>query len=265
MNLLTYLHTEWLTQFSAELIITLLGSFLIINMALRRLELRRALKRIDQSNEVRDNHLQLCSNRLHPQGEVYLLEMINLSSWSLDEVIPDCSLAEHLKEAIHAKRLAVKHNEPSQLYLNETASDLCAQSSLLIPRTQSEAKKISGYLYDLLAARRADLTHYFGEGSELLFSIHYEKVEQGGNQRPRLFVFERAMVEVIAQKQLADPVALRQRVRPMSAEHHLNRLCVMTEQAVRFQAQALDRSLISAVWPYLVPRAHHTHHDWSAL
>ena len=265
MKLLKYLHAEWLTQFSAELVITLIGSFIIINLALKRLEKRRALKRIDHSNELRDHHLQLCSNRLHPHGDAYRLEMINLSSWSLYDVIPDHSLAEHLKEAIYAKRLAVQSNDPSKLYLNEVRDDVCDHSSLVIPRTHSEAKKISGYLYDLLASRRADLIYYFGEGADLLFSIHYEKVEQGGNQRPRLFIFERAMVEAVAQKQLSDPHALRRRVSVVSAEHHLNRLCVMTEQAVRFQAQVLNKDKVSAVWPYLVPLAHRERHDWRAL
>jgi hypothetical protein len=145
-----YLNAEWLTQFTAELIFTLLGSYLIIKGVIKGVEYRREKKRIAESNQLRDNHIQLCTNRLTSFNDHYKLEMINLSSWSLESIVPDIYLANEVSLKIQEKLKLVQQNIVGRLYLNEDSTNITEQSTLVVFGSKKVSKKISDYIYDLV-------------------------------------------------------------------------------------------------------------------
>ena len=57
------LSAEWATQVLAELILTLLGSFYVVQSVLQRVKRQESELRIKEGNELIDDYLQLCSNR----------------------------------------------------------------------------------------------------------------------------------------------------------------------------------------------------------
>ena len=249
-----HLDQQWVTQFFAELIITLFGSYLLFSWLLDRVSQRREAKRMREHNQIRDQSLQLCSNRLHRVGDQVRLEMVNLSSWQIERIIPYRSLRISFERHLKVKRQAVLHNVEGSLHLGKEGVGVTDESSLLCFTDPVEAKKLSSYLYDLLALCRDDLIYYFGPQCELLISLHYEKVYGGGNERARIFIFDRHSTQAVYNHMLTDREKLFSTVQPMiyGAQHHLNRLIVMAEVFAQYLSQKEGSAKIG-VWPYITP------------
>lgn len=249
------LSAEWATQVLAELILTLLGSFYVVQSVLQRVKRQESELRIKEGNELIDDYLQLCSNRFVWVEGRRCLEMVNLGSQRRADIFPDKDLCARVDRLIRAKREAVSGNQEDAIYLSEDQSDISPRSSLVLMDNAGMSKKVSGYLYDLLAARRSDLIYYFGPGRTLLFALHYEKVHPSANQRPRLFLFDVEMLREVHERMLGDREGFLAQMSPMvgGARHHLNRFCAMTELYVCYLAQQRSANRPVSVWAYVTP------------
>ena len=255
--MLEFLTREWYVQFTAEIIITSIFSYVIISLVLGRYHRRRdklKSRRAVRSNMIEDNKIQLCSNRIHTHDDgTYTLEMIVLKSERIDHLINDPALLNLFLEKLAQKKIEVQHLRRSELCIDHYGPT--PESSLIIFNEAQLQKKLSSFLYDLMAERRGELLYYFGEGAKMVMSFHYEKVFDGGTERPRVFIFELSMIEAVYHKMTSHSQDFRALMKVRSS-HFLQRLEVMTEIYAQHLAQERGEARGHGLWPYDIPHSH---------
>jgi hypothetical protein len=255
--MLEFLTREWCVQFGAEIIITSIFSYVIISVVLNRYHRRRERlksRHAARSNVIEDDKIQLCSNRVHIQDDgTYTLEMIVLKSERIDTLISDPALRNLFLEQLGQKKRDVEHTRRDEVYIDDLGPT--SMSSLIIFNETQLQKKLSSFLYDLMAERRGELLYYFGEGAEMVMSFHYEKVFEGGTERPRIFIFELRMIREVYNQMTTQPQQFRASMKTRSS-HFLQRLQVMTEVYAQHLVQEAGRARGHGLWPYDIPHSH---------